>query len=615
MPDSSNPKTDDAKIAVFIDFENIAFSADNHFGDFDLGLLLKAIQQRGRITLKRAYGDWSRLGKYRDAVRENAMELVQLYAYNQMQGGKNRADIRLVIDAMESLFTLNHIDTIVIVSGDSDFSSLMSKAREYGKHTIGLGVKATTSDLLLKACDEFIFYDELVEASYLQLKARREDAPSETVTEQKLIEVLAPKVAAAAATQAVVALPDAQSVITKLPPPPVAHAEAVTLANEDEPLHESLRYFFEDLRMPLLAADVRANLLNDLLAIAQPGKTLNDAINQLKAKYDFENAYRRREEIRTVAKLAFRTGLFDFGNEHPSLASFIKQVKEPDPERANRRADKTLLRLALDANYKLSRRETAEALFGADRDAAYVGELLEELVNENYADDEQGRYFVKRTDAFTQLLEGDEFYQIKYDLAQLRRPANEVYTANEMDRLFDKATEWRRNNFEASANCALQGCKVQMGLYQQRQPGLGTDGFHWGIATYASARAGVSFRKRDHQAAQGYYLAFFRLLQEGDYAWEMLRPLLPSLSSYYWMTITHELRLRIHSFTGHNAPGDTVMAITRELNDFGREKLGELASDLASVNAAQLRALIAQIEAAPAAPEQEMALKILSSAF
>ncbi|NOT62587.1 MAG: NYN domain-containing protein, partial [Acidobacteria bacterium] len=290
------------KIAVFIDFENIAFSADNHFGDFDLGLLLRAIQQKGRITLKRAYGDWSRLSKHRDAVRENAMELVQLYAYNQPQGGKNRADIRLVIDVMESLFTLTHIDTIVIVSGDSDFSSLMTKAREYGKHTIGLGVKAATSDLLLKACDEFIFYDELVEAAYLQLKARRDDAsgePAEVAKSETSTADPARTQAVITPVQTAVAFPDARVTIRPLPPPPVtslpitpppltpplAPVAPVVVNQESEPLPQALRFFYEDMRMPLLAADMRGHLLADLLVTAQPGKTLNDAINQLKAKY------------------------------------------------------------------------------------------------------------------------------------------------------------------------------------------------------------------------------------------------------------------------------------------------------------------------------------------
>ena len=419
--------------------------------------------------------------------------------------------------------------------------------------------------------------------------------------------------------QAAVAFPEARVTLRPLPPPAVpllvTKATPAVTAPESEPLPQALRFFYEDMRMPLLAADLRGNLLSDLLATAQPGKTLNDAINQLKARYDFENAYRRRDEIRSVAKLAYRTGLFDFGHEHPSLAAHIKQVKEPDAESANRLADKTLLRLALEANYRLTRRETAEALFAPEHDAAYASELLEEFVNENLADDAQGQYFIKQTDAFTRGLEWPELFQIKNDLMQTRRAANEIFLPNDPDRLFDKAVEWRRTNFEASANCALQGCVALMGLYAQREPGLGTDGFHWGLATYASARAGVSFRKRDPQTAQGYYLAFFRLMQEGDYAWEMLRPLLPSLMSYFWMTLTHELHLRIQSFTGHSAPGETVMAIVRELNDFGRDKFTELANDFASVNAAQLRTLIAQIEAAPAAPEQQMALKLLTSAL
>jgi uncharacterized protein (TIGR00288 family) len=279
------PEQDIAKIAVFIDFENIALSADNHFGEFDLGLLLKAIQERGRVTLKRAYGDWSRLYRYRDALRESAVELVQLYSYGHQQGGKNRADIRLAIDVMESLFTFDYIDTVVIVSGDSDFSSLMSKAREYGKYTIGLGVKASTSDLLIKACDDFIFYDDLVEASYLQLKGRREEVAGEPVEERVPEPAEAPVALAAQAAQAAPA-----SGLTIVAPPaittsdsgneasppinitvistPAAPPEAAVVTGRSE--REWLRYFFDDLRMPLSPPDVRASLLAELLAMVEP---------------------------------------------------------------------------------------------------------------------------------------------------------------------------------------------------------------------------------------------------------------------------------------------------------------------------------------------------------
>src|SRR5262245_10348766 len=288
---------DNQKIAVFIDFENISLSASNHFGEFDLGLLLKAIRQLGRITLKRAYGDWSRLIKYRDALRENAVELVQLYSYNVQQGGKNRADIRLVIDVMESIYTLEYIDTIVIVSGDSDFSSLMSKAREYGKYTIGVGVQASTSDLLIKACDEFIFYDRLVEEAYEQLKVRREETSIEPVIE------LQPGAgsAAAATSSGTAPAPFDESeisvaprpVVTRRPPPITIAASASPTPARPAPVRrterEALRYFFEDLRLPVIPPDVRANILADLLGAVEPRTTLNQAINKLKAGYDFEN--------------------------------------------------------------------------------------------------------------------------------------------------------------------------------------------------------------------------------------------------------------------------------------------------------------------------------------
>ena len=155
--------SEETKIAAFVDFENVATSADKRFGDFDLGLLLNAIKARGRITIRRAYGDWARHLRYRDAMREQAVELVHLYSYSPVKGGKNRADIRLAIDALEVVFTQKYVDAVAIVSGDSDFSSLMTKVREYGKYTIGAGVRATTSELLVKSCDEFIFYDDLIE--------------------------------------------------------------------------------------------------------------------------------------------------------------------------------------------------------------------------------------------------------------------------------------------------------------------------------------------------------------------------------------------------------------------------------------------------------------------
>ncbi|HEV2668367.1 MAG TPA: NYN domain-containing protein [Blastocatellia bacterium] len=610
---------DNQKIAVFIDFENISLSAANHFGEFDLGLLLKAIQQRGRITLRRAYGDWSRLIKYRDALRENAVELVQLYSYNVQQGGKNRADIRLVIDVMESLFMLDYIDTVVIVSGDSDFSSLMSKAREYGKYTIGVGVQASTSDLLIKACDEFIFYDKLVEEAYEQIKAPRSLSVSEP-------EIEAPHGAAATVSEAAAAPAEEKTAVTR--PVVIKRAPPVTVAASASPAttaaapvkrseRETLRYFFEDLRLPVIPPDVRANVLTELLSAVEPVEpraTLNQAINKLKARYDFENVYRKREDIRAVARLAYRAGLFDFRPESASLSAYIQRLNENDPERANRLVDQSLLCLALESHIRLTTPCATSILFAPARGESYCADLLNELTDLELAERDGNQYFVPRTDAISLLLQKPELAGVKRDLEQFSLHANDRITLEEADRLFDAASDLRRHDFIASSNCALRGLKILAELYLRREPEVSVDEFLWGAASYCSSRAGAYFRNRDYISARHYYLAFFWIAQEGDFAWELLRPLLPSLLSYFWMTLSHEVDARVSSFSGHMAPGDTAVALVRELNDYGLKKMEELAFDLAMANAAQLRALIAQIETAAQSNEQQRALTVLNSA-
>jgi uncharacterized protein (TIGR00288 family) len=618
----SSHSQDNQKIAVFIDFENISLSAANHFGEFDLGLLLKAIQRRGRITLRRAYGDWSRLIKYRDALRENAVELVQLYSYNVQQGGKNRADIKLVIDVMESLFMLDYIDTIVIVSGDSDFSSLMSKAREYGKYTIGVGVQASTSDLLIKSCDEFIFYDKLVEEAYEQIKAPRSLSVSESVID-------APQGAGpGAASTASEAAPAPAEEKTAAPrpvvirrAPPITAAAGASTATTAAPLkrseRETLRYFFEDLRLPVIPPDVRADVLAELLSAVEPSParaTLNQAINKLKARYDFENVYRKREDIRAVARLAYRAGLLNFKPESPSLSAYVRRLNENDAERANRLVDRSLLRLALESHIRLTPPCATSILFAPARGESYCADLLDELTDLEFAERNGNQYFVRRTDAINLSLQRQELAGVKRDLEQFSLHANDRITLEEADRLFDAASDLRRHDFIASSNCALRGLKILAELYLRREPEVSVDEFLWGAASYCSSRAGAYFRNRDYISARHYYLAFFWITQEGDFAWELLRPLLPSLLSYFWMTLSHEVEVRVSSFSGHMAPGDTAVALVRELNDFGLKKMEELAYDLATANAAQLRALIAQIETAAQSNEQQLALTVLNSA-
>jgi uncharacterized protein (TIGR00288 family) len=146
-------------LAVFIDFENMGLGFNNRRDRFEIIKVLERLVEKGKIVAKKAYADWSRFGMYTGALHEAAIELVEIP--RRGMSGKNSADIRLVVDAIDLAYSKDHIDTFVIVSGDSDFSPLVSKLKELGKHVIGLGLADATSDLLRDNCDEFIYYEDL----------------------------------------------------------------------------------------------------------------------------------------------------------------------------------------------------------------------------------------------------------------------------------------------------------------------------------------------------------------------------------------------------------------------------------------------------------------------
>lgn len=152
-------------LAVFIDFENLALGFQGRRDRFDIARVLERLVEKGKIVAKKAYADWSRFLPYTAPLHEAAIELVEIP--RRAQSGKNSADIRLCVDAMDLAYSKEHIDTFVVVSGDSDFSPLVSKLKENGKHVIGLGMQESTSDLLRDNCDEFIYYEDLGRAPTL----------------------------------------------------------------------------------------------------------------------------------------------------------------------------------------------------------------------------------------------------------------------------------------------------------------------------------------------------------------------------------------------------------------------------------------------------------------
>jgi uncharacterized protein (TIGR00288 family) len=156
----SSIQVSNRSIAMFVDFENLALGFKDRPGRFDIKFVLKRLLEKGKIVVKKAYSDWNRFSSYTTPMHESAIELIEIP--KRSQTGKNSADIRLCVDAIDLAYSKEHIDTFVVVSGDSDFSPLVSKLKELGKHVIGIGMTESTSALLRDNCDEFIYYEDLV---------------------------------------------------------------------------------------------------------------------------------------------------------------------------------------------------------------------------------------------------------------------------------------------------------------------------------------------------------------------------------------------------------------------------------------------------------------------
>jgi uncharacterized protein (TIGR00288 family) len=210
-------------MAVFCDFENVALGVrDAKYAKFDIGKVLERLLLKGSIVVKKAYCDWERYKEFKGPMHEASFELIEIP--HVRMSGKNSADIRMVVDALDLCYTKSHVDTFVVVSGDSDFSPLVSKLRENNKIVIGVGVKSSTSDLLIANCDEFIYYDDLVRKE--EQRSGRRKAPAKQAAPRPPASAPAAGAQAAAGSE-----PDA----TSESPPPRANSQR----SEDEKKQEA----------------------------------------------------------------------------------------------------------------------------------------------------------------------------------------------------------------------------------------------------------------------------------------------------------------------------------------------------------------------------------------
>ncbi|MBT4161964.1 MAG: NYN domain-containing protein, partial [Gammaproteobacteria bacterium] len=173
-----------SNLALFCDFENVALGVrDAKIKKFDINLVLERVLLKGNVVVKKAYCDWERYKEFKSVMHDAAFELIEIP--HTRQSGKNSADIRMVVDALDLCYTKEHIDIFVIISGDSDFSPLVSKLRENAKLVIGIGVRNSTSDLLMHNCDEFIYYEDLVREQESRKTRQKKPAKKESAKPSK----------------------------------------------------------------------------------------------------------------------------------------------------------------------------------------------------------------------------------------------------------------------------------------------------------------------------------------------------------------------------------------------------------------------------------------------
>ena len=377
------------QIAVFIDFENISTSAEANLGDFDVNAVMDLLLSRGRLLIKRAYGDWGRYQRYRRAMLENGIDLFQLYTVGIQQ--KNRADVRLAIDALETVFTRPNIDLYAIVSGDSDFTELIHKLRDHGKYTIGIGLRAATSDLLRRACDEFIFYETLVteelddisdelrlpdardllrralgvaeqkgeapvfagrlkqimlgldssfnEANYgfQQFRAFLEAHPDLVTIEEQGLQVYVGLLRRPtfAAPQSAAQLPIRTAADQPALPGPVASlghektGSAPSHARDAVPWGQRYRSFLREASLRVVEPGTRAQVLRDFLTLLQnypDSPSLNTAADLLKDRYDAENALTPKFAVPEMMRLLIMSEGLEFAGGQASSDAPLRRA-------------------------------------------------------------------------------------------------------------------------------------------------------------------------------------------------------------------------------------------------------------------------------------------------
>lgn len=636
----------DDQIAIFIDFENVALWAEREFYDFEITALMEHLHSRGPAVVKRAYADWARFSRYREAMMTNSIDLIQIFS---TRSGKNRADIRMSIDAFEIALTRPQIKTFVIVSGDSDFSPLAAKLREYGKYTIGIGPRGITHDLLVRSCDEFIYLEtalgetvdldeqscvEIEEARELLKKAlhahgQRGNLPVLATRLKRTMLLMNPAFNEANFGYAqfnnwledncdlarlflkemqLYAAPEdfeAEGYIAATPsgeqkPATLAGPLADRLLAPRMSLDDQYKQVFARLKMTQVDLATRRDVLRDIYRELKdhPGEaSMDELLDNLEERYLAQGIIRSKSTLREISQLAFRQGAFDYLGQPASPYTRVSLVDEIDSEAdLILRAESDFIYAVVRSGLEIDFGELAYLLMNDRNQEDGIHALLDDLENRGMIVYEDDRYVLPGA-SHVPFVDEPALRILARDIEEVTIPESIRPGVESARTLAKKAMLQRSQDFAASSSTYLLACRLQWDAVERGEEGATLDDLRWYMASYASAIAGkLSQVNRDYAGARPYYLAFFALVQEEDPLWARMRGLINPMLAYYWSNTGRELDINVSAWNlNMSSPAQIAVYAATHSNPDLRKLWHKITSDLAQINPGVLQRIVNQL--------------------
>ena len=611
------------QIATLIDFENVVIPAEKEHGEFHLTPILDTVAQQGRLIVKRAYGDWSRFNRYQSELTQNAVDLIQLYS-TRLGTAKNAADIHIAIDAMEIVFSHSQIDTFALVSGDSDFTALVRKLRSYGKYVVGVGLRSSTSELLVRACDEFVLYENLVGKSSRTMAFDMERARSILVRALQHFRGSQTEVSSARLKQVMLGLDttfdeinlgyksfedflQAQSDLLEFvvcgPQSTIVQLRngyeetSVALGAGAQPL---LANQYRDALMSagliIIDPETRSAILQDVFKLLRENPArmpLNQIEDHLKQQYDAENILRSREVVREVIKLVHRSGCLQFASGIPTFSAAVSLLPGVGQQQFADRSEGVYIKALIERNLTLDDKAIAYALYGTVDEAFRV-----QTIREGLGRGQEMREFVTGplpVDPLAELLQAEILSPVLRDIREFE--LDEQPSLARAADLVNQGMSVRLKDFSLGAELFLKAFVMQKRLIEQGEPGASFDDAKWYMASYCSARAGQYFFSHDYMAAQQYYLAFFAVAQDVEPFYIKVKNLMRPMLSYYFTIAANKYGVLLERSPSQIAPAHIAIILSNHPDFQVVQAWRELTQSLSEVNQGIINLLIEELDA------------------